>query len=122
MKPWRIDGRAVGAVRVHRRAGGGLKSRIGDYMRDEIATGEIPGAILKIQQHGNPVYFEKFGLRDVVARLPMTGDTIFRLYLMSKPITSVAAMMLVDDDKLSLDNPVAKHIPAFADVKVGVEK
>ena len=64
--------------------------RIGDYMRDEIATGKIPGAILVIQQHGKPVYFEKFGLRDVVARLPMTDDTIFRLYSMSKPITSVA--------------------------------
>jgi CubicO group peptidase (beta-lactamase class C family) len=96
--------------------------RIGDYMREEIATGKIPGAILTIQQHGKPVYFEKFGLRDVVARLPMTDDTIFRLYSMSKPITSVAAMMLVDDGKLSLDDPVAKYIPAFADVKVGVEK
>ena len=52
----------------------------------------------------------------------MTDDTIFRLFSMSKAITSVAAMMLVDDGKLSLDDPVAKYIPAFADVKVGVEK
>ena len=52
----------------------------------------------------------------------MTADTIFRLYSMSKPITSVAAMMLVDDGKLGLDDPVSKYIPAFADVKVGVEK
>jgi CubicO group peptidase (beta-lactamase class C family) len=146
MKPWRIDGLAamrwaafaliaalVVASSPHVRfadasppaapsfSQAGLQ-RIGDYMRDEIATGKIPGAILKIQQHGKPVYFEKFGLRDVVARLPMTDDTIFRLYSMSKPITSVAAMMLVDDGKLSLDDPVAKYIPAFADVKVGVEK
>jgi CubicO group peptidase (beta-lactamase class C family) len=95
--------------------------RIGDYMRHEIATRKIPGAIVLIQQHGRPVYFEKFGARDVAARLPMTDDTVFRLYSMSKPITSVAAMMLVDDGKLSLDDPVAKYIPAFADVKVGVE-
>ena len=95
---------------------------IGDYMRHEIATGKIPGAIVLVQQHGRPVYFEKFGFRDVVARLPMTDDTIFRLYSMSKAITSVAAMMLVDDGKLSLDDPVGKYIPAFADVKVGVEK
>ena len=52
----------------------------------------------------------------------MTRDTIFRLYSMSKPITSVAAMMLVEDGKLALDDPVSKYIPAFADVKVGVEK
>jgi CubicO group peptidase (beta-lactamase class C family) len=96
--------------------------RVGDYIRNEIATGNIPGAILLIKQHGTPVYFENFGVRDVASRLPMTPDTIFRLYSMSKPITSVAAMMLVDDGKLRLDDSVSKYIPAFADVKVGVEK
>lgn len=96
--------------------------RVGDYIRNEIATGKIPGAVLLIQQHGRPVYFESFGVRDVATKLPMTADTIFRLYSMSKPVTSVAAMMLVDDGKLALDDPVAKYIPAFADVKVGVEK
>ena len=97
-------------------------ARVGDYIRNEIATGKIPGAILLIQQHGKPVYFENFGVRDVATRLPMSADTIFRLYSMSKPITSVAAMMLVEDGKLKLDDPVSKYIPAFADVKVGVEK
>ena len=96
--------------------------RVGDYFRNEVATGKIPGAVLLIQQHGHPVYFESFGVRDVESRRPMTADTIFRLYSMSKPITSVAAMMLVEDGKLRLDDPVAKYIPAFADVKVGVEK
>ena len=96
--------------------------RVGDYIRNEIATGKIPGAILLIQQHGKPVYFENFGVRDVATHLPMTADTIFRLYSMSKPITSVAAMMLVEDGKLQLDDPIAKFIPAFADIKVGVEK
>jgi CubicO group peptidase (beta-lactamase class C family) len=96
--------------------------RVGDYIRNEIATGNIPGAILLIQQHGKPVYFENFGVRDVATALPMTADTIFRIYSMSKPIASVAAMMLVEDGKLSLDEPVAKYIPAFANVKVGVKK
>jgi CubicO group peptidase (beta-lactamase class C family) len=96
--------------------------RVGDYIRNEIAAGKIPGAILLIQQHGKPVYFENFGVRDVATGLPMTADTIFRIYSMSKPIASVAAMMLVEDGKLSLDDPVAKYIPAFANVKVGVEK
>jgi CubicO group peptidase (beta-lactamase class C family) len=100
---------------------GGLQ-RVGDYIRNEIATGKIPGAIMLIQRHGQPVYFENFGVRDVATQLPMTADTIFRLYSMSKPITSVTAMMLVEDGKLSLDDPVSKYIPAFADVKVGVEK
>src|SRR6202795_3992555 len=97
-------------------------ARVGDYIRNEIATGKIPGAIILIQQHGRPVYFENFGMRDVESKRPMTADAIFRLYSMSKPVTSVAAMMLVDDGKLSLGDPVSKYIPAFADVKVGVEK
>src|SRR5258705_3385803 len=95
--------------------------RVGDYVRNEIATGKIPGAVILVQRHGHSVYFEGFGVRDVASQLPMTADTIFRLYSMSKPVTSVAAMMLVEDGKLSLEDPVAKYIPAFADVKVGVE-
>ena len=81
----------------------------------------MPGAVILIQQHGRPVYFESFGVRDVDSRRPMTADTIFRLYSMSKPVTSAAAMMLVEDGKLALDDPVANYIPAFASVKVGVE-
>src|SRR6202795_1672493 len=96
--------------------------RVGDYFRNEVATGKIPGAVLLIQQHGQPVYFESFGLRNVESRRPMTADSIFRLYSMSKPITSVAAMMLVEDGKLRLDDPLSKYIPAFAEAKVGVEK
>ena len=95
--------------------------RVGDYVRNEVATGRIPGAVVLIQQHGKPVYAQSLGARDVATRAPMTADTIFRLYSMSKPITSVAAMMLVDDGKLALDDPLSKFIPAFADVKVGVE-
>jgi len=96
--------------------------RVGDYIRNEIAAGKIPGAVILIQQHGHPVYFESFGLRDVESQRPMTADSIFRLYSMSKAITSVAAMMLVDDGKLRLDDPLSKYIPAFAEAKVGVEQ
>ena len=95
--------------------------RIGDTIRNEIATGKIPGAILLIQQHGKPVYFESFGVRDPETGQPMTPDTIFQIYSMSKAVTSVAAMMLVDDGKLSLDDPVSKYIRSFADAKVGVD-
>ncbi len=55
-------------------------ARVGDYIRNEIASGKIPGAVVLIQQHGKPVYFESFGVRDVATGLPMTADTIFRLY------------------------------------------
>src|ERR1700712_2428742 len=95
--------------------------RVGDYVRNEISSGNIPGAIILIQQHGHPVYFEKLGVRDVATGHPMTSDTIFRLYSMSKPVTSVAAMMLVEEGKLSLGDPVSKYIPDFADVKVAIE-
>lgn len=96
--------------------------RIGKYFQNEVATGKIPGAIVLIQQHGQPVYLQSFGVRDVKSRLPITQDTIFRIFSMTKPITSVAAMMLIDQGKLALSDPVAKYIPSFANVKVGVEK
>jgi CubicO group peptidase (beta-lactamase class C family) len=96
-------------------------AKVSDYVRNEVATGRIPGAILLIQQHGKPVYSGNFGVRDVATELSMSADTIFRLYSMSKPVTSVAAMMLVEDGKLALADPVSKYIPAFADLKVGVE-
>jgi len=95
--------------------------RVGDYLRDQIANGKIPGAIVLIRQHGKTVYHEHFGVRDVATGLPMTDDTIFRLFSMSKPITSVVAMMLIDEGKLRIDDPIAKYIPSFASVKVGVE-
>jgi CubicO group peptidase (beta-lactamase class C family) len=92
-----------------------------DYLANEVATGKIPGAVLLIQQHGKQVLFETFGIKDVASRRPMTKDAIFRLYSMSKPVTSVAAMMLVDEGRMSLDDPLSKFIPAFADTKVAVE-
>jgi CubicO group peptidase (beta-lactamase class C family) len=96
--------------------------RVGDYLRDQVANGKIPGAILLIQQHGTPVYHEFFGVRDAATELPMTDDTIFRIFSMSKPITSVVAVMLIEEGKFKLDDPVSKYIPSFANVKVGVEK
>ena len=88
----------------------------------EIADRRIPGAVVMIQRHGKTVYLEAFGWRDEAKKVPMTTDTIFQIYSMTKPITTVAALMLVDDGKMRLDDPVAKFIPAFADTKVGVER
>jgi CubicO group peptidase (beta-lactamase class C family) len=94
--------------------------RITEFFNNEIAAGNLPGAVVLIQQHGKPVYLKCFGVRDVVTNLPMTPDTIFALHSMTKPITSLAAMMLIDAGTLSLSDPVSKFIPDFADVKVGV--
>ena len=118
---WPRDVRAESPSSVARTISRAGLDRIGDYIRNEVATEKIPGAILLIQQHGKPVYFESFGVRNIATKLPMTPDTIFQIYSMSKAVTSVAAMMLVDDGKLSLDDPVSKYIPAFADAKVGVD-
>jgi CubicO group peptidase (beta-lactamase class C family) len=96
--------------------------RIGTFLKSEIADNKIPGAIMLIQRKGKLAYFEAFGVRDPATKAPMTADTIFRIYSMSKPITSVAAMMLVEEGKLSLEEPLSKYIPSFANVKVGVEK
>ncbi|SDI02861.1 MULTISPECIES: serine hydrolase domain-containing protein [unclassified Bradyrhizobium] len=115
-----VGARAGSERAAHKFSPEGL-AKISDYIRNEIATGKIPGAILLLQQHGKPVYYENFGVRDVATEISMSADTIFRLYSMSKPITSVMAMMLVEEGKLSLDDPVSKYIPAFAGMKVGVE-
>ena len=94
--------------------------RITEFFNNEVTSGKLPGAVVLIQQHGRPVYLKCFGVQDVETQVPMTSDTIFALHSMTKPITSVAAMMLIDTGKLSPADPVSKFIPAFADVKVGV--
>ena len=95
--------------------------RITAFFNNEVTTGRIPGAVILIQQHGKPVYLKSFGFRDVTTKAPMTPATIFALHSMTKPITNVAAMMLVDEGRLSPQDPLSKYISAFADVKVGIE-
>jgi CubicO group peptidase (beta-lactamase class C family) len=97
-------------------------ARIDSYIKNEIDQNKIPGAIMMIQRKGKTAYFKSFGVRDPGTKEPMSPETIFRIYSMSKPITTVAAMMLVEEGKLQLDDPLSKYIPAFADVKVGVER
>lgn len=97
-------------------------ARITAFFEKEIANQKIPGAVVLIQQHGKPVYETYLGVRDVRTQLPMTPDTIFRLHSLTKPLTSFAAMLLVDDGKLSVDDPVSKYIPEFATTKVGHER
>ena len=92
------------------------------FVNGEVAAGRIPGAIVLVQQHGKPIYLKAFGKRDVNAGIAMTLDAIFPIHSVSKTITSVAAMLLVDRGRIALSDPVSKYIPSFADMKVGVEK
>jgi CubicO group peptidase (beta-lactamase class C family) len=95
--------------------------RITQFFDQEVATGRLPGAVVLIQQHGQVIYQKCFGVRDVKTGAPMTPDTIFALHSMTKPITSLAAMMLIDQGWMALSDPVSKYIPAFAKVMVGVD-
>jgi CubicO group peptidase (beta-lactamase class C family) len=97
-------------------------SAIADFINGEIAAQRIPGAIVLVQQHGKPVYLKWFGLRDPDKGTPMTVDAIFPIHSVTKTVTSVAAMMLVDRGKIALDDPVSKYIPSFAGMKVGIER
>ena len=97
--------------------------RIGDWLRGEVAAQRIPGAVALVARGGRLAYLEVVGQRGPGADAPkMTADDIFRIYSMTKPIVSVAALMLMEEGRLLLEAPVARYIPAFANVKVGVEK
>jgi CubicO group peptidase (beta-lactamase class C family) len=79
--------------------------RVTEMLRTNIAAGEIPGAVLLIARHGKIAYFESLGLLDPQTKTPMSKDAIFRIYSMSKPITSAAAMMLFEEAKFTLNEP-----------------
>ena len=97
-------------------------AKITEFFKNEVSTGKIAGANVLIQQRGKPVYHETFGVQDVVSKTPINDKTIFRLSSLTKAITSVVAMQLIQDGKIKLDDPVSKYIPSFANMKVGEEK
>src|SRR6516164_3669474 len=92
--------------------------RVTEMLRTNIAAGEIPGAVLLIARRGKIAYFESLGLLDPQAKTPMRKDAIFRIYSMSKPITIVAAMMLFEDARFALNDPIGKYLPALAKMQV----
>lgn len=86
-------------------------------LEKEVRQGRVAGAMHLVVRDGKEVHFQVIGERDVEDALPMQRDTIVRMYSMTKPITSVAAMTLFDKGKFKLDDPLSKYIPAFADSK-----
>jgi len=91
-------------------------------VRADVDAGRIPGVVMLVAQNGKVVLQTAYGKQDAAAGTPMTPDSIFRIYSMTKPIVSVAALMLVEEGKMQLADPVAKFIPELKDLKVGVEK
>jgi len=79
---------------------------------------EIAGGVVLAYHAGRIIHFGAYGLRDIRTGSPLAKDSIFRIYSMTKPITSVAVMMLVDEGRLALDDPIEKHLPSFAGVQV----
>ncbi|MBM3567120.1 MAG: beta-lactamase family protein [Alphaproteobacteria bacterium] len=117
---------ANGLPRADRPESVGLSSdrlkRLTDVMKAGVDKGEIPGAVVLIGRGGKIAYLEAFGFRDREAKAPMTTDVIFRIASMTKPMTSLAALMLAEEGKLHLASPVARYLPEFKDVMVGIEK
>jgi CubicO group peptidase (beta-lactamase class C family) len=96
--------------------------RLGDVLASEIERGRVPGAVALIARRGKLAYLEALGARDPATGAPMQEDTIFRVYSMTKPIVSVAVMMLWEEGRFFLNDPIAKYLPDFAGAKVAVER
>ncbi len=97
-------------------------ARITQFFQSETDKGSIPGAVLLVSRNGKIVYRQAIGYQDRESKLPMKPDAIFRIYSMTKPIATVAVMMLAEEGKIDVMAPVAQYLPEFKDVKVGVEK
>src|SRR5580692_9787366 len=90
-------------------------------IKGDVESKRVPGAVLILVRHGKVVTYDAIGYQDRAAQTPMKKDSIFRIASMSKPITTVAAMILVEENKLDLGAPVAQYLPEFKDVKVGAD-
>ena len=93
-------------------------SRLGEGMKQLIDQQQLAGSVTLVARHGQVVRFEALGHQDLASMTPMKRDTIFRIYSMTKPITGVAMMMLYEEGKWHPDDPLARHIPEFASLRV----
>ena len=96
--------------------------RLSTTLQSEVARGRVPGAVALVARNGRVAYFESFGKRDPAADAPMAKDSIFRIYSMTKPVVSVAAMMLWEQGRFLLDDPIGKYLPELNDMKVAVQR
>ena len=96
--------------------------KLGERYQAGVAAHEIPGAVVMIARNGKVVYGEAFGYADQPAGVPMTVDTVFALASMTKPITSVAAMILVEEGRIGLDEPLSRYLPELTGLQVLTER
>lgn len=94
---------------------------LADTMQRWVDAHETPGATVLIARGGRLVFSHTVGMRDAATGDPLRPDAIFRLYSMTKPVVSVAAMTLVEDGRLALNEPISKYLPEFKDMKVAIE-
>ena len=97
-------------------------ARIESTLRADAEKGRIPGAVVLVARQGRVAYLTSVGLRDPGSKTPMTADSIFAIASMTKPMTSVAAMMLYEEGRLLISDPVSKYLPAIGAMQVGVER
>jgi CubicO group peptidase (beta-lactamase class C family) len=97
-------------------------NRITQFFQSEVDKGAIPGAVLVVARNGKIVYRQAVGYQDREKKIPIKVDSVFRIFSMTKPVTTVAVMMLAEEGKVDVMAPVAQYLPEFKDVKVGVEK
>ena len=95
-------------------------ARIRPVLEAEVAEGRLPGAVVMIARRGRLAYSETVGFRDRQANAPMAPDAVFRLYSMTKPLTAVAATILMEEGRIGLADPVAKYLPGFDRLQVSV--
>jgi CubicO group peptidase (beta-lactamase class C family) len=101
---------------------GARLSQIDAAFKQEITKGNLPGVVVLVARRGKLVYADSMGYLNKEAGTPMTADAIFRIYSMTKPLVSVAAMMLVEDGKMELTDPISKFLPAMKTMTVSVAK
>lgn len=92
--------------------------KINPVMQRYVDENKLAGIVTLVARHGKVVHAEKFGMQDIAANKPMAFDTIFRIYSMTKPIASAALMMLHEDARFHLSDPVARFLPEFEHLKV----
>ena len=116
----------VGSADIGRPEDVGLSSerlqRINEVVQRYIAAKEIAGAVTVVTRRGKVAHFEAQGMMDLESKTPMRKDGIFRIASMTKPVTGVAILMLVEEGKVRLSDPVSRFIPEFKDTKVAVAK
>src|SRR4051812_20717569 len=93
-------------------------ARIKPVMQRYVDQRKLAGMVTLVARRGQTVHFETCGLADSASGAPMRHDTLFRIYSMTKPITSAAVLMLFEEARFQLSDPIATYLPAFADVKV----